>query len=263
MRRIAEMSMLPTKSSLVLRIRAAAVHLIVSGLVAVAVALVVFFVWYPGPFREMAGGQGLFLLIVSVDVVLGPLLTLVAFNPAKRRAELRRDLAVIATLQMAALAYGVFTVWEVRPVAIVYETDRYRVISAGEVRTKELPLALRQFQRLPWTGPWELGVRSAAEGAERNEAIFLSFEGFDTSQRPQFWRPYNEFSATAYQRARPVSVLLDHHSQKRAALKQKLGDAGAEIQTCRFVPVRARGDWVAILAPGGRIATYLPVDGFF
>lgn len=234
-----------------------------SGLVALLVALVVFLVWYPGSFREMAGGSGLFLLVVSVDVILGPLLTLVAFSPRKAKTNLRFDLAVIAALQLTALGYGIYTVWEVRPVAIVYETDRYRVIAAGEVRVKELPTAPPQFRRLPLTGPWELGVRAADAGAERNEAIFLSFEGFDTSQRPSFWRPYSEVSAVAYQRARPVSVLLDRHQDEKASMEAKLRKAGVDLHTSRFVPVRARGDWVAILVPGGGIATFLPVDGFF
>src|SRR5664279_5232927 len=88
------------------RAKAAAIHLLVSAAVALLAALLVFAVWYPGAFRELAGGRGLFLLVTSVDVVLGPVLTFAVFNRAKGRRHLTWDLAVIASLQFAALVYG-------------------------------------------------------------------------------------------------------------------------------------------------------------
>ena len=62
--------------------------------------------WYPYPYRELSGGRELFALVVAVDVVLGPLITLVIFNPAKTRRHLVMDFTVIGLLQVAALAYG-------------------------------------------------------------------------------------------------------------------------------------------------------------
>ena len=46
----------------------------------------------------------LILLMIGVDVVIGPLLTLIVFDPKKKH--LKFDLVVIAALQLAALAYG-------------------------------------------------------------------------------------------------------------------------------------------------------------
>ena len=86
------------------RLVAAGVHLGVSLVVAALAALLVFKVWYPYPYNEISGGRELFFLIVSVDVVLGPLLTFAVFNTAKRRRELALDISVIAVLQAAALA---------------------------------------------------------------------------------------------------------------------------------------------------------------
>ncbi len=58
-------------------------HFLISAAVAAVAAVLVFCVWYPGPFRLMAGGRDLFLLVTSVDVVIGPLLTFAVFNRAK------------------------------------------------------------------------------------------------------------------------------------------------------------------------------------
>src|SRR5689334_16943960 len=65
--------------------RAALVHLGLSALVGLATAAIVFGLWFPFPYRNLAGGQHLFLVLVGVDVVCGPLLTAILFNPLKSR----------------------------------------------------------------------------------------------------------------------------------------------------------------------------------
>src|SRR6478609_8700249 len=98
------------------RFKASAIHLGISLAIAVLAAMLVFGIWYPYPYRELSGGRELFLLLVSVDVILGPLITLAIFNRAKPRKELRRDLAVVGLIQLAALGYGLWTVFVARPV---------------------------------------------------------------------------------------------------------------------------------------------------
>ena len=75
------------------RLKAAGIHLGLSLVVALLAAGLVFGLWYPMPFREISGGRELFLLIVAVDVVIGPVITLAVFDRRKRWRELRRDLA--------------------------------------------------------------------------------------------------------------------------------------------------------------------------
>ena len=45
-------------------------------------------------------------LVVSVDLALGPTLTLIIANPKKQRRTLARDIAMIVAVQIAALIYG-------------------------------------------------------------------------------------------------------------------------------------------------------------
>src|SRR4051812_9236072 len=92
------------------RLKASGIHLGVSLCVALCAALLVFAAWYPYPYREISGGRELFMIVTGVDVVLGPLITLTIFNPAKSRRELTLDLSVVAGIQIAALCYGLWTV---------------------------------------------------------------------------------------------------------------------------------------------------------
>src|SRR5262245_31520502 len=66
------------------RLRAAGIHLGLSALVASLAAALVLGVWYPMPHREVSGGRDLFVLVVSVDLVLGPLITFAIFDRHKK-----------------------------------------------------------------------------------------------------------------------------------------------------------------------------------
>lgn len=245
------------------RTRAAAVHLLISLALAALVAALVFGLWYPGAFRLLSGGRELFFLVIAVDVVLGPLLTFTVFDLSKGWPHLRRDLALIALIQLGALGYGLYTVLLARPVAMVFEVDRFRVLTSEQVLLSELPQARPEYRSLPLTGPWLLGTRLPSRGPESNEALLTSIDGVDIGQRPRFWQPYSESTTDALARSRPVAVLLAHYPQRAAELNSRLRDLKIDPASVAFLPVMARGDWVALLDPDGSIVGFLPVDGFF
>ena len=60
---------------MILRVRAFLIHLSASALLAVMALAVVFGLWYPAPLHAAVGVSAIVLLLVGVDVVIGPLLT--------------------------------------------------------------------------------------------------------------------------------------------------------------------------------------------
>ena len=115
------------------RLRFAGVHLILSAGVVSVIALWMFLVWYPEPFFSLSGGLHLFAILVVVDLMLGPCATLVVSSPGKSTREWRLDMTLIVFLQMAAMAYGSWTVYQARPVYMAFEIDRFRTIHAIDV----------------------------------------------------------------------------------------------------------------------------------
>ena len=246
------------------RARAAGLHLLISAAVAAAAATLVFGLWYPGMYRVLAGGRELFLLLSSVDVVLGPLLTFAVFDLSKGWPHLRRDLAIIGAIQILALGYGLHAVYGARPVATVFEVDRFRVITAAQVYDPELEVARPEYRRLPIAGPWLLGTRQAKSDAELDEGLSMGAQGVDLAQRPLFWQPYAASTAAALSHSRPLALLLAKYPTHAAAIKDRLRKQGVDERTASFLPVMARGgDWVVILDNAGRLVHYVPVDGFF
>lgn len=251
---------------IVFRLRAAGIHLGASLVVALLTAAVVLGVWYPYPHSEISGGRELFALVTSVDVVLGPLITLLVFDLSKGRSALARDLSVVALLQAAALAYGVYTTMEARPVAVVFEVDRFRVISANMVLERELPQAAPAYRRLPLRGPWLLSTRPATP-EEMVESVSLALAGYDTAQRPIFWQPFDQARAAVLQRRRPLQELLARYPGAAADIQQRLRErygADVPLEGLGFLPLVARrGFWVVLLTGKGDITAYAPYDGFF
>ena len=245
------------------RARAAGIHLLMSSAVAAGAAGLVFGLWYPGIYRLASGGRDLFLLLTSVDVVLGPLLTFAVFDLAKGWKHLRRDLFVIGLIQTAALDYGLHTVYAVRPVAMVFEVDRFRVIATGDVLESELPKALPAYRALPLTGPWLLGTRAPKAGDEHNDALFMGIKGVDRANRPTFWQPYADSVPDVLARSRTIGALLAHYPARAAEFRAALGAMKADEASARFLPLAARGDWVVVLDTNGAVLGHIRADGFF
>lgn len=210
----------------------------------------------------MAGGQELFLLIVSVDVVMGPLLTCAVFHHRKPWTELRRDLLVILALQLAALGYGAYTLFLARPVAMVFETTRFRMVTAVQVVETELPEALPQFRQLPWTGPWLLGTREPANADEQVRAVGLAIQGFDVGLRPSFWADYESSVPRIKAAARSIALLQQKYPDAKASIENVFKRAGVDPQVGLFLPVIARKEWVMLMSPEAKVLGYLKLDGF-
>jgi hypothetical protein len=133
------------------RLTAAFVHFLFSLSLFALFVGVLLFVWYPAPYFSASGGwQGL-QLVAAVDLVLGPLCTLILFNPHKSARELRADIAVVVLLQLLALAYGVKAVYEQRPVAVVFLDSSFYTVPALAITSQGVPLTqLEQFgERFP------------------------------------------------------------------------------------------------------------------
>lgn len=189
------------------RIKAFLVHLAFSLVIALLAISLVFRLWYPAPLHEALGATHIFLLLLLVDVTLGPLLTLLVFKVGK--SSLVMDLTIIACLQVAALGYGVWTVAEGRPVWIVFNVDRFDVVTALDIDQRELDKAF-EYGTAPWSGPQWVGASQPEDPEQRSRIVLeASLGGSDIAQRPNLYRPLGEMAEIIRQRAQPLEKLSD------------------------------------------------------
>jgi hypothetical protein len=249
-------------------LKAAGIHLLVSVLVAAIAAALVFGIWYPFPYRDMMGGRELFILVIAVDVVCGPMLTLVLFNPSKPRAELARDLGLVAVIQLAALIYGLYVVMVARPIYMVFEVDRFNAISAIDVDEADVSQAKAPWNQLPWLGPKAIAAREPKDGDEKLKSLDLSMAGKEPSVRPDWWQELQESKDLVLKRAKPLSVLLKKYADKPqdlARIEKAIEESGKPLDTLRWLPLTSKRtkDWVALIDAQTTVPlAYASVDGF-
>jgi hypothetical protein len=245
--------------------RASSIHLVLSLGIALIAALLVFGVWYPTPYRDFAGGRELFMLVIGVDVVCGPLLTAVIFNPAKPKAELFRDLALVALIQVSALAYGLYSVAVARPVHMVFEVDRLRVVTAAEVQSEDLTKAKAPWNTLPWSGPTLIGSRDPLNSDDMMKSLDLSLQGNEPSQRPHWWQDYALSRPVVLKRAHAMAALRTKHPQQNALIDSAVRESGQAEATLLWLPLTSfrTTEWVVLIdAKTALPLAYAPLDGF-
>lgn len=225
------------------RWKASGIHLLLSAAIAVAVLTVMLLVWYPWPLFEAAGGSRLVFILVGVDVTLGPLITLIIFKSGK--PGLKFDLTVIALVQLAALAYGVHTVYLARPVYLVFTIDRFDLVTAKDLDPEDLAQVTQaQFKRPPLGRPRYIAAVLPEDPAQRNKILETSLAGKDLQMYPQHYVPYEHEAPNALKRAKPVDVLLKRDPD---AVQRYLSSAGRSKESVRFLPLRAQEKDAAVL----------------
>jgi len=248
--------------------KAAFLHLLASAVVSALAAILVFGAWFPFPYAQLSGGFKLFLLVVGVDVVCGPLLTLVLFNPSKPRSELWRDMGLVVLIQLVALVFGLFTAWQARPLYLVHEIDRFRVISLqdyqGEDVTSDFAKLSGQLKPGLFSGPLTVGIRNPVDSKERHEVMVESvMGGRDYSQRPNFYIPYDiSYSRAVMKHARPLNLFIKKYPETERSAEVTLTRLRLNVGDVFVLPIMHREDWVAMLSASGEILGYLPGDGF-
>ncbi len=244
------------------RWQAFGIHLALSAVIVTALVAIMLLLWYPGAYFETMGGRGLLFLIAGVDIVLGPAITLVVYRLGKKG--LKFDLAVIAILQLGALAYGGYLVFEVRPAFIVWVVDRFEGIAAQDVDRASLAKAKRpEFATLSLTGPKFAAARMPEDPAEREKILFTALAGgADLGNLPEHYVAYEELASEVVKRAKPLSTLKARHPTHEAdidAVRAKSGKGEADLG---YVPMRARaGDMSVIVdARTGKVEGMLALD---
>lgn len=220
------------------RLRAGLIHLSLSAAVAALVFLPIYFFWYPDVLYDYAGGKDLFLLIMGVDVTLGPLITTVIFVPGKRG--LMFDLAVIAILQLSALCYGVYVLFESRPAYIVFVKDRFELVRANAYPegTLEKPEA-GKWANLPLTGPRIIGARMPTDPNEQFDVALRGIGGVDIQLNPKYYVSYEDVEGQARTKGERLQLLRERNPAHATEVDALVKYLGRKEEDLRFLPLRA------------------------
>lgn len=221
------------------RWKASLIHLGISLIVAAIASALLMGVWYPPPYFRAAGAERLLLLVVGVDVVLGPLLTLIVFKSGK--PGLKLDLVIIGLVQAAALVYGFQVMLQSRPVFMVAAVDRFVLVAANQLDPADVAAASRpQWRRLSWSGPILVATQRPEDSTERSDLLFSALEGKDIEKFPRYYVNYEAAAAGLLKRAQPLARLREMHPSRVGELDAWLHRHGMMEDDLAWLPIVAR-----------------------
>lgn len=229
------------------RLKASAIHLGLSVFIALMVLALVYGFWYQDALAGVAGVGTVLVLLLAVDVCLGPIMTLLVFD--RRKKSLPMDLVVIGLLQLGALAYGLYTVEVGRPHYLVFVKDRFEVVSHADLRPDDLAAADGNVSaRTHWWGPSWVAARSPDSEERRQEVLMESvLGGRDLQHFPQWYEPLSSQQAVIRKKVLPLSELRRLNPGGEALIDGSLKTLRRTEAQVGYLPVKGEAGDASVL----------------
>jgi hypothetical protein len=212
------------------RLRAFALHLLGSTCLLSLAIGGLYFGWYRWPGWYLTEVTKVLALVVLVDLALGPTLTFLVAAPKKQLQVLARDIAIIVTVQLAALVYGWVTLWQGRPLYYTFSVDRLEIVQASDLKRDEIAQAQRDnpalaphwYSRPRWIyAPLPDDPAMAARIV--NGAVF---GGDDIIDMPRYFKPWDAGLPKLRSQLQAVAELKGLNKAEKQHMEARLSTLG-------------------------------------
>lgn len=232
-------SMHLTLNSLSPRFSAMFLHFVFSLFAFTILVGILLYFWYPQSYFSASGGwQGL-RIVALVDVVLGPLLTLIVYDQRKSRRELLLDIGVVVLIQLGALGLGVRAVYEQRPVAVVFLDNSFYTVPAADIMHQGIDLgALARFgEKRP--------VYVYAQRPDSGDDLARFNREVNENQIPpheQVWlyQPLSENFASVIGSSIDIEEVIKANSKMKARIEHLLDKTGSRLEDYYYLALTSR-----------------------
>lgn len=178
-------------------------HLLISVLIALVATYLIFGVWYPAPLDKALGVGFIFMMMIAIDVIVGPLLGLVVYKEGKKT--LKMDLTVIILIQVIAVSYGMYSIAQARPVWIAFNHYRFELVRNNELKTENITHAQPQF----------VAVKQATDPQEQQiEQMSAMLNGISLAQYPERYISLDQAKTQIQSQVRDLSQLKQWNDEE-------------------------------------------------
>ncbi len=215
------------------KIKAASLHLLLSAIfITLSIGAVLYF-WFPDSLIHVSNFKEISLLIISIDLVLGPLLTFVVFSPQKK--SLKFDLGVVAIIQIAAFSYGIFSLYQVHPVYIAFNVDRFTLVRAIDAKPEKAIDNTFKISKL--SSPKLVVAKLPTDEQEQSDLLMEVLDGApDIALRPNLYHPYaDNIQDILTKSLDPKLIFKDEESKKK--LSVFINTHGKKKEDYAYLPI--------------------------
>ncbi len=245
------------------RLKAFLLHLLSSASVLTLILGCLYLGWYRWPGWYLTDVTQVVLVMICVDVVLGPTLTLIIANQMKSRRELARDIGIIVVVQLCALGYGSVSLWNGRPLYYAFSENVLQLVQAYDIDANEAKLGREQNAGLAphWYSlpRWIWAPLPQDASASQKIVISAITGGDDVISMPKYFKPWDEGLPSLRSKLKNVDGVAYFAKSEKRILKEKMKAAGLSGDELNTMPLTGRGHpLLAVFDP-----TSLQISGVF
>jgi hypothetical protein len=227
------------------RLKAFSLHLLSSATVLTLVLGTLYFGWYRWPGWYLTDVTRVVLVMVCVDVVLGPTLTLIIANKSKPRRELVRDIGIIVAVQLSALSYGSASLWNGRPLYYAFSENILQLVQAYDIDANEAKLGREQNPSLAphWYSlpRWIWAPLPQDAGEARKIVTSTITGGDDVISMPRYFKRWEEGLPSLRTQLKKVDDVAYFAKSEKKTLRDKMKQAGMTDDQMNTMPLTGRG----------------------
>ena len=236
------------------RLKAFSLHLLSSATVLTLILGCLYFGWYRWPGWYLTDVKTVVLVMVCVDVVLGPTLTLIIANQKKSRRELTRDIGVIVAVQLCALTYGSVSLWSGRPLYYAFSENVLQLVQAYDINADEAKLGRDQNPGLAphwYSLPRWIWAPLPQDPDKRKKMFEAAISGGDdVISMPRYFKHWEEGLPALRSQLKTVDGVGYFSKNERKRLKDKMKAVGIANDQPDTMPLTGRGHPVlAVIDP--------------
>jgi hypothetical protein len=227
------------------RLKAFSLHLLSSATVLTLILGCLYSGWYHWPGWYLTNVTTVILVMVCVDVVLGPTLTLIIANKNKPRRELARDVSIIVAVQLCALVYGSTQLWNGRPLYYAFSEGVLQLVQAYDISADEAKLGREQNPTLAphWYSLPRWIWAPLPQDPEISKQIVLGTVtgGDDVISMPRYFKRWEEGLPTLRSQLKKVDDVPYLAKGEKKIFKEQMKAAGLSDDQLDTMPLTGRG----------------------
>lgn len=233
------------------RFKALLLHGLFSVFLLVIALYLVYGVWYPRPLAAAMGVGSLYVLMLAIDLILGPLLTFIVYKADKKKLFI--DMIVIVSVQLFAYAGGLYVMHQGKPAWLIFVKDDIELVSPININERYKQDLAEQFKIPFYKQPMWIVADYGNEPKRRQKLIDDEmFEGISIVVRPETYRTIDTKTTEIVNKLKPISTLNQFNTA--GALKEELSDLKEDVKG--WLPVKApEKDMVALFDANGKPIT--------
>lgn len=254
------------QSQVKFRLKAFGLHLLASAAALLIIVGGLYLGWYRWPGWYLADAAQVTRVLVGVDLIVGPLLTLIIASPAKPLRSLARDVSVIAALQLIALGYGSLSLWNGRPLYYAFSEDVLQLVQAYDISAVQVEAGEKENSRLAphwYSLPRWIWAPLPPAGPERDKIIQAATSGGDdVIAMPSHYKPWDDGLSTLRVQLKKVDDVKYFSGNEKKLLHERMKAQAIATDQSNAIALTGRGrPLLAIVNPSsGKIEVILRVD---